>query len=435
MRPSITRRDFLKAVAAGTGALLPTGAAAQQAPGTTGKVKLSFMWPFVYAQTAQRDLVSQFNEQSKTIEVEDQIIPQTQVLPKLTIAFSGGTGPDVLAVPGSLYAQFAASGWLENIESRWKETDFDKDLLPPAIKVSRIYNNTAYGVAYVIALYAMFYNKEHFKEANLSGPPKTLDEFRDDARKLTNASKNRYGYYLLGGSGWAFQQWSTWMIATGGLGVNNTFFDANNKCILDGPKHVAGVERWLALYQTDKVSPPASATGTFNDAANAFNAGQVSIVFGWLPYIATLSKGIGADKFEVAMPPGGEAGQFIHFGGGDVFAISSQSKNKDAAWEFVKFMMSARNISEINKEAPMPANVKVLGDKWLDSPHLAVPKVMVRMAANLALDPVYLGDYATFNINYSPEQIQKALLGQQTAQQFATNVAKFLTDSAAKKPR
>lgn len=431
MRRSITRRDFLKVTAAGTGALLPRGVRAQ----TGGKVKISFMWPFVYAQPAQRDLVNQFNEQSKTIEVEDQIIPQTQVLPKLTIAFSGGTGPDVLAVPGSLYAQFAAAGWLENIESRFKGSDLEKDLLPPAVKLSRIYNNTAYGVGYAIALYAMYYNKEHFKEANLPGPPKTLDEFRDYAKKLTNPAKNRYGYYLLGGSGWAFQQWSTWMIATGGLGVNNTFFDANNKCILDGPKHIAGVERFLELYKTDKVSPPASATGTFNDAANAFNAGQVSLVFGWLPYIATLSKGLGADKFEVAMPPGGEAGQFIHFGGGDVLAISSQSKYKDAGWEFIKFMMAAKNIGEINKEAPMPANVNVLREKWMDSPHLVVPKQLVQMPEKLAMDPIYVPDYATFNINYSPEQIQKALLGQQTAQQFATNVAKFLTDSAAKLSR
>jgi len=53
----------------------------------------------------------------------------------------------------------------------------------------------------------------------------------------------------------------------------------------------------------------------------------------------------------------------------------------------------------------------------------------------MAMDPIYVPDYATFNINYSPEQIQKALLGQQTAQQFATNVAKFLTDSAAKLSR
>ena len=431
MRPSISRRDFLKVAAAGTGALLPSHARAQ----TAGKVKISFMWPFVYAQPAQRDLVSQFNAQSKTVEVEDQIIPQTQVLPKLTIAFSGGTAPDVLAVPGSLYAQFAASGWLENLESRFKGSDLEKDLLPPAVKLSRIYKNTAYGVGYAIALYAMYYNKEHFKEANLPGPPRTLDEFRDYAKKLTNPSKNRYGYYLLGGSGWAFQQWSTWMIATGGLGVNNTFFDASNKCILDGPKHVAGVERFLALYQTDKVSPPASATGTFNDAANAFNAGQVSLVFGWLPYIASLSKGLGADKFEVAVPPGGEAGQFIHFGGGDVLAISSQSKYKDAAWEFIKFMMAAKNIGEINKEAPMPANVNVYGEKWMDSPHLTVPKQLVQMPEKLAMDPIYVPDYATFNINYSPEQIQKALLGQQAAQQFATNVAKFLTDSAAKLAR
>jgi hypothetical protein len=38
-----------------------------------------------------------------------------------------------------------------------------------------------------------------------------------------------------------------------------------SKCVLAGPKYVEGIEKWVALYQQDKVSPPASATATFQD--------------------------------------------------------------------------------------------------------------------------------------------------------------------------
>ena len=59
-------------------------------------------------------------------------------------------------------------------------------------------------------------------------------------------------------------------------------------------------ERWLALYQKEKVSPAASATASFNDAGNAFNAGQIGMVQGWLGFLGTFSKGIGPDKFGLA---------------------------------------------------------------------------------------------------------------------------------------
>jgi ABC-type glycerol-3-phosphate transport system substrate-binding protein len=64
------------------------------------------------------------------------------------------------------------------------------------------------------------------------------------------------------------------MITHSGLGVDNTLYDADNKCIFRNPDGIAGLQRWVSLYQDDKVSPEASVSATFNDAANAFNAGQ-----------------------------------------------------------------------------------------------------------------------------------------------------------------
>jgi len=83
------------------------------------------------------------------------------------------------------------------------------------------------------------------------------------------------------------------MVNHGGLGVNNTMYDAQGRCVLNGPKHVQGLEKWLALYQQDKVSPPASATTGSQDQTNAFNAGQLGMVMGWGAYLTTLPAGIG----------------------------------------------------------------------------------------------------------------------------------------------
>ena len=61
--------------------------------------------------------------------------------------------------------------------------------------------------------------------------------------------------------------------------------------------------------------------------------------------ISWFSQGIGADKFEVVMPPKGPSGQFAYFGQ-DGYCVSALSKNKDAAWEFISWLLT----SDVNAE-------------------------------------------------------------------------------------
>src|SRR5690606_4215237 len=129
--------------------------------------------------------------------------------------------------------------------------------------------------------YPLFYNTQHFEEAGLSGPPTTTEEFHEYAVRLTDVANNRYGYYQLAANPWSFQSWSTWMLNHGSIGVDNTLYDADGNSVFRQPEQIAGLDAWADLYREAQVSPPASAAGTFNDAANAFNAGQVSMVMGF----------------------------------------------------------------------------------------------------------------------------------------------------------
>ena len=394
----------------------------------SGPTKITFGWPFANGAPGIEELAKRFSEERKAIQVEVQVIPQAQVIPRLTTAFTGGQAPDCMGMSDAWLAQFVKAGWLDNLESQVRASGLDNQIVPASMAIARMVNNQAHYVGFIVEPYALYYNKRLFADAGVSVPPRDVDEFRNVALKLTDRAKNRFGYYVLGGSGWQFQQWATWMVNHGGVGVNNTLYDAQGNCVLAGPKHVEGLAKWVALYQQDKVSPPASATGTFQDQTNAFNANQLGMVMGWGAYLTTLAAGIGEDNLGTAMPPAGPAGQFFFYGGNG-FAINAASKHKDACWEFIRFMLKPEHNARWNQQyGAIPAVQSAWSADWLKAPKYQAPLEMLRRTPSLVNNPRYLPGYASFQIQFAAEQIQKTLLGRQTPQEHAKVVADALNE-------
>jgi multiple sugar transport system substrate-binding protein len=333
------RRTVLRGL--GAAAAMPV-VGTSPARAQAGPAKIAFGWPFANGAQGVEELAKRFSEEKKSIQVEVQVIPQAQVIPRLTTAFAGGQAPDCMGMSDAWLVQFATPGWLENLEGELNSSGLDKQIVPASMQLARLVKGQAHYVGFIVEPYAVYYNRKLFAEAGVSAAPKDIDEFRKVAAKLTDASKNRYGYYVLGGSGWQFQQWSGFVMNYGGLGVDNTFYDAQGNAVIDGPRYAQGLQQWLDLYQKDKVSPAASATATFQDQTNAFNAQQVAIVMGWGAYLTTLPQGIGENNVGTAMPPAGPAGQFSFYGGNG-YAINAASKNKEACWEFIRFMLKREN--------------------------------------------------------------------------------------------
>jgi multiple sugar transport system substrate-binding protein len=432
MTAHVSRRRFLTTVTRG-GFGVALAAQAARPAGAAAKTRVTFAWPFAAtSQTFQEELARRFMEKHKTVEVEVQIIPQTQAVPKLTAAFAGGAAPDCMALSHAWLAQFASGGYLESLEAPLRSSGLDKDLVPPLLAEGRMVGNTAYSAGFLADTYALYCNRDALRDAGATEPPRTLEQFAQQAKKMTDAARSRFGYYALGATGWSYNQWTTWMFAHGGLGPQNGFFDAAQRCVLRSEKHVEGLQRWLDLYQKDKMSPPASATGGWQDSANAFNAGQIGMVFGWMGLIGTFSRGIGADKFVVAAPPEGPAGQFFYFGGNG-YAINKQSKAKEAAWEYLSYLLTPEVNGLVNKEwGAIPGNGKAWQQEWLGAPAFRAPKAMIEKASSLIRYPVHLPEWPTWFLTLCPPSIQKAMLGQQTARQHVEAVAPPLEAAFAK---
>jgi multiple sugar transport system substrate-binding protein len=425
MSRGTTRRTLL---AAGAGALaLAATPRAQSAP-----ARITFAWPFAGGERGMQILVNRFNEGQRAIQVEMQVVPQVQAIPRLTTAFTGGAGPDCLAMSDAWLSQFAGGGWLENLDPLLAGTSIEQDIVPGSMQIARMLGGRAFYVGYMVEAYSLYYNRRLFQEAGLAEPPATIEAFRDAAIRLTDARRNRYGYYVLGGTGWQFQQWSTWMLNHGGTGVDRTIFDAEGRCVLAGARHVEGLEKWVALYQRDRVSPLASATGTFQDQTNAFAAGQVAMVMGWGIGLSTLAEAVGEDNLGVAAMPAGPAGQyFYHAGNG--FSLNAASRQKDAAWEFLRWLLRRENMEFWNREfGAIPANMTVWEAEWLRAPKYRAPMAMIRATDQLLRHPRHLPGYASFQAQFAPEQIQRTLLGRQTAAQHAQAIANALNELRAR---
>lgn len=423
------RRTVLRGLAAA--AALPLARTAP-ALAQAGPLKITFGWPFANGTQGIEELAKRFSDERKTIQVEVQVIPQAQVIPRLTTAFTGGQAPDCMGMSDAWLAQFANPGWLAPLDERLKSSGLDKEILPASMQMARMIKNTAYYAGFQVEPYALYYNKRIFADAGVKDAPRDMDEFHKVAQKLTDRARNRYGFYVLGGSGWQFQQWCGWMVNAGGVGADNTLYDAQGKCMLDTPKHVQGLENWLALYQSDKVSPPASATGTFQDQANAFNAQQLGMVMGWGAYLTMLAQGIGEDNLGTAMPPAGMAGQFFFYGGNG-FAINAAAKDKDACWEFIRYLLKPEHNGRWNQQyGAIPAVQAAWSEDWLKAPKYRAPMEMLKRTSSLVNNPRYLPGYASFQNQFCPEQIQKTLLGKQSAQEHVKAVVVALNDLQAK---
>lgn len=392
--------------------------------------KVVFVWPFAHAVDLHTELQDQFNARQSDIELEIQIIPQSEAVPKLTAQYSSGSGPDVVALSPMWLAQFASAGWLESLEAYVDGDPLADDLAPIAFTSGRMYKNTLYMLGHILGVYPMFYNTKMFEEAGLPGPPETLQQFRDYAIQLTDPSQNQYGYYQIGGSGWAFQQWSLWAINSGGIGVNGSLFDENGVCIFRGEAHRAGIQAFVDLYQADQVTPRASATGGFAEAKASFCAGQIGMVMGFLPYYADFIGCMDPEEFGLAWTPAGDAGSFYHYGCNG-YAINSSSGVKEAAWEVLKFFMEPDVNSSIGEAfAALPTNINAYDDEWLSASHYDAAKDMAASAF-----PIHtareLPEWANFQSNYAPEQMQLLLLGQQTLDEFVDNVSAYLEEAKA----
>ena len=310
--------------------------------------------------------VEEFNKSHDNIVVEPLFVATDggdSITSKLLTAVAGGTPPD--AMLSSRYGIAEYMDALTILDDLAERDNINQDMFYEWAWEEATYEGQLLGLPYDGTARALFYNKDHFKEAGLDPekPPMNITELEEYAKKLSVRDGDmytRFGLIPWYGEGWLY----SWGWAFGG-----EFYDeATGKVTANDPKIVEALT-WMTDFAEQfgfqNVTSFTSSAGS--DAMNPFIAGQLSMMItgNWMisqidQYNPDLNYGI-----SYIPTPNGE--NFTTYVGGRALIIPKGVKNLEASWEFVKWMCASeegQSLKKITKEfAAMPeVNTKIYGD-------------------------------------------------------------------------
>ncbi len=283
------------------------------------------------------------------ITVKLEVIGWPDLLNRILGATTSGQGPDVLNIGNTWSASLQATGALLPFDDATMNTVGGKDrFLAGSLSATGAAGKPPTAVPLYSLAYALYYNKKQFAAAGIASPPSTWDQLVADGKRLT--VNGHWGLALEAGSpvenshhGFVF-----------GQQYGGDLFDSSGKPTFDSPGVVAGIKRYLDLMAVDKIVNPSNAEYAANQSVTDFATGKAAMLM-WQAASANLkSHGMSADDFGVApipspspTPPGGK--RVNSMVAGINLAVFTNTKHKDAALQFVKFMTSDAEQMTLNK--------------------------------------------------------------------------------------
>ncbi len=285
-------------------------------------------------------------EDQTGIKVNLEVIGWNDLQTRIQTAVTSGQAPDVLNIGNTWAASLQSTGAFMPFDSAAFDAIGGKDkFVKTAMDTGGVAGQDPTSVPLYGLAYGLYYNKAMFKDAGLT-PPTTWEEMVTDAKKLTTG--NVHGMTLAAGS---YTENSHFAFINAAQN-NAEFFDADGKPTFTSDGIVDGIARYLDLMQADKVVDPGNAQYDNGvQAINDFANGKAAMVISQNNANSSIaSQGMAEDAFGVVAFPAPAAGKDIAtMVAGINMSIFKNTKNKDGALEFVKYMTSEATQGELDK--------------------------------------------------------------------------------------
>ena len=276
------------------------------------------------------DVLKAFHQKYPNITVKETSVDFYGAREKFIKEASEGKGPDLIRTDRFWLPTFVNKGLLAEIKEN-EITEELADMVPVAREFVTV-DKKIWAIPISVDSLAMFYNKAHFREKSIPAP-KDFDEFSKACEKLTDSANDRYGFFIYP-NGWSFEPF---FFAFGGQ-----YFDSDGKLFIKSDAGRKALEFLLHIKAELKAVPPMQfSTKLYGTMIKSFSSGQTSMIFTgpWAirdiiagPAFRDNNANLGVEQI-----PAGPRGTFSPIGCQSI-AISSKSKQRDAALKFAKFM-------------------------------------------------------------------------------------------------
>lgn len=280
-----------------------------------------------------RRATKEFMRQNPDVRVRFENLPYAQYWDKFQTMTAAGVAPDVIFMESSRFPKFAESGSLLNLEPYVERDggDLDLDDFYPRALDSYRWNGDIYGMPNDIAIGVVFFNKDLFDEAGVPYPKQdwTWSEYLSAAKALTfdfdeDGRIDQFGT-LIG-------DWRHFVWQNGGEVVDDPHHPTRST--MNTPEVIEALQWLVDLRFKHHVT---TRPGELADMGGyeMFMTGKVAMMFGGHWDVPTLSK-VRRFRWDVAPLPKRKLRANNAYG--SALCIPSKSRNKDAAWRYIKFL-------------------------------------------------------------------------------------------------
>ncbi|GGJ02646.1 ABC transporter substrate-binding protein [Alicyclobacillus cellulosilyticus] len=211
-----------------------------------------------------------------------------------------------------------------------------------------------------------YWNNKLLHEADITHPPRTWDEFRQDSLII----QKKLGPKGIYASGWSWKQAESLTCDYVGMvgAFGGQFFDKNGHPAFDKGGGLKALQFMVQLMK-DKTVDPASLQWTEQDVLNAFEAGKIAMMSNWegvFPQVNDPSQSKIVGQADVGLLPGEGNVVSASCTGSEGVAIMQNSKHKEAALAFLKWIGSREyQLAEFQQEGQYPSLKSLYNDPAL----------------------------------------------------------------------
>ena len=376
------RRQFLKAsVVSGSGLLLAacapqavappgasSGGAATSAPApasapaaTIAPAALTGTVSYWHTFTSQSEMdgldkvTKAFNAKYPKVTVNSENVPNSDFMAKFTLAVQGGGKPETTMISSVRLPDMVTMGGLMDLTSRVATWD-QRQYLPPS--ASRTPPSTARSTACRVSRSSTGCTTAPTGSKRLAWRhPKTFDDFQNAAIKLTDPSKNRFGFGMRGAGG------GEGLLIEVIRSFGSPIVDDKGQPAMDRQKATDAVKWYSELYTKYHAVPPSVTNDSFQQIMTGFSTGQTAMLWHHTGSLIDVSTALGADsgKFGTLARPAGPAAHIA-----DVsysYNGLSDPKNADADWAWLDFWAQPdTQIAFLESTGYFPSSTKVADD-------------------------------------------------------------------------
>jgi len=271
------------------------------------------------------------------IDLTVELIPYEKLYPMWMSAIEAKTLPDVSYFQYQEAGQFYAQNLMLDVTDLIARIEKKNGNIIDALVKPAIFNGKVYAVPQKFYSVAIHYRKDMLAAAGYSAPPKTWDEFRAMAIKMTDPSKGVYGAGIGLGATNSDAEWLNQVML---WGLGGSLIAADSKTIVaNSDKNVAALDFISSIFLKDKSTPPAAVN--WDDAGNnkAYLSGQAAMVINAGTLLAALKKDNPElyAKTGIATIPRGPAGFFTP-SAGSYLGIFNTTKNPELAKNLIEYL-------------------------------------------------------------------------------------------------